>query len=60
MENIFVEIEKLNISENQIRKLPVSMLKWSKLKELDYRANPIPLVNARLLARFRKLECYKK
>jgi len=56
VENISCQIEKLYISENQITKLPVSMYKWTKLKELNYWDNPIQSVNARLLARFGKLD----
>ncbi len=60
VENIFGQIEKLNLAENLITKLPVKMAQWTKLKELDYRSNPIGSINAVLLARFNKLDSYKK
>ncbi len=59
LENISNKVVFLNISENGITKLPTSMCKWYQLKELDYRANPIEFVNAKLLKKFNKLVSHK-
>jgi hypothetical protein len=55
VENISDEIEKLYIYENDIKVLPLSILKMYKLKEINYWDNPIKHVNTRLLTKFNKL-----